>query len=184
MSVEAIVIPDKIRNSESKAGPTCHSSARRSILQPRPRSGGRGGCWGCRGDGTGARFGMLWDSVPRVSSLTAVFAFGCQVPQSGTLKLSHLREGTYTVQLTVMDTAGQRSSDNVSVTVLPMAFSAGGEKKVLPRHSRRPTESRPLAEGWDRTGLWCSDCAFHGLFPFYFWLLSNDDKNRLYGTWG
>lgn len=135
-------------------------------------------------DGSGARFGMLWDSVPRVSSLTAVFPFGCQVPQSGTLKLSHLREGTYTVQLTVMDTAGQRSSDNVSVTVLPMAFSAGGEKKVLPRHSRRPTESRPLAEGWDWTGLRCSDCAFHWLFPFYFWLLSNDDKNRLYCTWG
>lgn len=183
MSVEAIVIPDKIRNSESKAGPTCHSSARRSILQPRPRSGeARTGAAARTAPVPGS--GCCWDSVPRVSSLTAVFPFGCQVPQSGTLKLSHLREGTYTVQLTVMDTAGQRSSENVSVTVLPMAFSAGGEKKVLPRHSRRPTESRPLAEGWDWTGLWCSDCAFHGLFPFYFWLLSNDDKNRLYCTWG
>ncbi|XP_065783392.1 low-density lipoprotein receptor-related protein 11-like [Muntiacus reevesi] len=49
-----------------------------------------------------------------------------KVPQSGTLKLSHLREGTYTLQLTVVDTAGQRSSDNVSVTVLPVAFSTGG----------------------------------------------------------
>ncbi|XP_059256919.1 low-density lipoprotein receptor-related protein 11 isoform X3 [Mustela nigripes] len=48
-----------------------------------------------------------------------------KVPQSGTLKLSHLQEGTYTFQLTVMDTAGQRSSDNVSVTVLPGAFSTG-----------------------------------------------------------
>ncbi|XP_065787201.1 low-density lipoprotein receptor-related protein 11 isoform X2 [Muntiacus reevesi] len=48
-----------------------------------------------------------------------------KVPQSGTLKLSHLREGTYTLQLTVVDTAGQRSSDNVSVTVLPVAFSTG-----------------------------------------------------------
>ncbi|XP_059033253.1 low-density lipoprotein receptor-related protein 11 isoform X3 [Mustela lutreola] len=48
-----------------------------------------------------------------------------KVPQSGTLKLSHLQEGTYTFQLTVMDTAGQRSSDNVSVTVLPGAFSMG-----------------------------------------------------------
>lgn len=57
-----------------------------------------------------------------------------KVPQSGTLKLSHLREGTYTVQLTVMDTAGQRSSDNVSVTVLPMAFSAGGCSKVCSRY--------------------------------------------------
>ncbi|KAI5193883.1 Low-Density Lipoprotein Receptor-Related Protein 11 [Manis pentadactyla] len=49
-----------------------------------------------------------------------------KVPQPGTLKLSHLQEGTYTFQLTVMDTAGQRSSDNVSVTVLPMTFSTGG----------------------------------------------------------
>ncbi|XP_072822125.1 low-density lipoprotein receptor-related protein 11 isoform X2 [Vicugna pacos] len=48
-----------------------------------------------------------------------------KVPQSGTLRLSHLQEGTYTFQLTVMDTAGQRSSDNVSVTVLPVAFSTG-----------------------------------------------------------
>ncbi|XP_058390262.1 low-density lipoprotein receptor-related protein 11 isoform X3 [Diceros bicornis minor] len=48
-----------------------------------------------------------------------------KVPQSGTLKLSHLREGVYTFQLTVTDTAGQRSSDNVSVTVLPMDFSTG-----------------------------------------------------------
>ncbi|XP_064454285.1 low-density lipoprotein receptor-related protein 11 isoform X2 [Mirounga angustirostris] len=48
-----------------------------------------------------------------------------KVPQSGTLKLSHLQEGTYTFQLTVTDTAGQRSSDNVSVTVLPVAFSMG-----------------------------------------------------------
>ncbi|XP_023384093.1 low-density lipoprotein receptor-related protein 11, partial [Pteropus vampyrus] len=57
-----------------------------------------------------------------------------EVPQSGTLKLSHLREGTYTVQLTVMDTAGQRSSDNVSVTVLPMAFSTGGCSNVCSRY--------------------------------------------------
>ncbi|XP_077005345.1 low-density lipoprotein receptor-related protein 11 isoform X2 [Tamandua tetradactyla] len=46
-----------------------------------------------------------------------------EVPQSGMLKLSHLREGVYTFQLTVTDTAGQRSSDNVSVTVLPVAGS-------------------------------------------------------------
>ncbi|XP_035880780.1 low-density lipoprotein receptor-related protein 11 isoform X2 [Phyllostomus discolor] len=48
-----------------------------------------------------------------------------KVPESGTLKLSHLREGTYTFQLTVTDTAAQRSSDNVSVTVLPLALSPG-----------------------------------------------------------
>ncbi|VCX10646.1 unnamed protein product, partial [Gulo gulo] len=57
-----------------------------------------------------------------------------KVPQSGTLKLSHLQEGTYTFQLTVMDTAGQRSSDNVSVTVLPVAFSTGGCLKVCSRY--------------------------------------------------
>ncbi|KAM9234804.1 low-density lipoprotein receptor-related protein 11 isoform 5-T5 [Dugong dugon] len=48
-----------------------------------------------------------------------------KVPHSGTLKLSHLQEGTYTFQLTVTDTAGQKSSDNVSVTVLPTAYSTG-----------------------------------------------------------
>eukprot|EP00076_Gallus_gallus_P019361 XP_015139759.1 low-density lipoprotein receptor-related protein 11 [Gallus gallus] len=47
-----------------------------------------------------------------------------KVPQPGTLKLSHLQEGTYIFQLTVTDTAGQRSMDNVSVTVLPMTHSA------------------------------------------------------------
>ena len=70
------------------------------------------------------------------------------MPQSGTLKLSHLREGTYTFQLTVMDTAGQRSSDNISVTVLPMAFSTGGEKKAFPSHLRWPTEARLWTEEW------------------------------------
>uniref|UniRef100_A0A673SW25 LDL receptor related protein 11 n=2 Tax=Suricata suricatta TaxID=37032 RepID=A0A673SW25_SURSU len=57
-----------------------------------------------------------------------------KVPQSGTLKLSHLREGTYTFQLTVMDTAGQRSSDNVSVTVLPVTVSTGGCLNVCSRY--------------------------------------------------
>ncbi|KAM9298288.1 low-density lipoprotein receptor-related protein 11 [Morus bassanus] len=47
-----------------------------------------------------------------------------KVPQPGTLKLSHVQEGRYIFQLTVTDTAGQRSSDNVSVTVLPMVHSA------------------------------------------------------------
>ncbi|XP_053148169.1 low-density lipoprotein receptor-related protein 11 isoform X2 [Hemicordylus capensis] len=49
-----------------------------------------------------------------------------KVPQPGTIKLSHLQEGTYTLQLTVTDTAGQRSSDNVSVAVLPMVHPALG----------------------------------------------------------
>ncbi|KFV86843.1 Low-density lipoprotein receptor-related protein 11, partial [Struthio camelus australis] len=47
-----------------------------------------------------------------------------KVPQPGTLKLSHFQEGVYIFQLTVADTAGQQSSDNVSVTVLPMVHSA------------------------------------------------------------
>ncbi|KAM5165358.1 low-density lipoprotein receptor-related protein 11 isoform 2-T2 [Mantella aurantiaca] len=42
-----------------------------------------------------------------------------KVTQPGTLKLSHLQEGVYTLQLTVTDTSGQKSSDNVSVNVLP-----------------------------------------------------------------
>ncbi|XP_070596124.1 low-density lipoprotein receptor-related protein 11 [Erythrolamprus reginae] len=49
-----------------------------------------------------------------------------QVPQPGTLKLSHMQEGKYTLQLTVTDTAGQRSSDNISVAVLPMIPSELG----------------------------------------------------------
>ncbi|XP_066461579.1 low-density lipoprotein receptor-related protein 11 [Eleutherodactylus coqui] len=42
-----------------------------------------------------------------------------KVPQPGTLRLSHLQEGVYILQLTVTDTSGQKSSDNVSVSVLP-----------------------------------------------------------------
>ncbi|XP_028365646.1 low-density lipoprotein receptor-related protein 11 isoform X1 [Phyllostomus discolor] len=57
-----------------------------------------------------------------------------KVPESGTLKLSHLREGTYTFQLTVTDTAAQRSSDNVSVTVLPLALSPGGCSQACSRY--------------------------------------------------
>uniref|UniRef100_A0A8C3KNY8 LDL receptor related protein 11 n=1 Tax=Calidris pygmaea TaxID=425635 RepID=A0A8C3KNY8_9CHAR len=53
-----------------------------------------------------------------------------KVPQPGTLKLSHIQEGGYVFQLTVTDTAGQRSSDNVSVTVLPMVHSAVGEEAM------------------------------------------------------
>ncbi|KAB0353539.1 hypothetical protein FD755_023761, partial [Muntiacus reevesi] len=75
----------------------------------------------CSKDGTDFQLRRTSESVLRV-------------PQSGTLKLSHLREGTYTLQLTVVDTAGQRSSDNVSVTVLPVAFSTGGCSSVCSRY--------------------------------------------------
>ncbi|XP_051020606.1 low-density lipoprotein receptor-related protein 11 [Acomys russatus] len=57
-----------------------------------------------------------------------------KVPQPGTLKLSHLKEGAYIFQLTVTDTVGQRSSDNVSVTVLPRIYSTGGCSSVCSRY--------------------------------------------------
>lgn len=49
-----------------------------------------------------------------------------QVTHPGLLKLIDLREGIYTFQLTVTDTAGQKSSDNVSVSVLAPAPNAEG----------------------------------------------------------
>ncbi|ERE84889.1 low-density lipoprotein receptor-related protein 11, partial [Cricetulus griseus] len=57
-----------------------------------------------------------------------------KVPQPGTLKLSHLKEGVYIFQLTVTDTVGQRSSDNVSVSVLPRTYSMGGCSSVCSRY--------------------------------------------------
>ncbi|CAI5770270.1 low-density lipoprotein receptor-related protein 11 isoform X1 [Podarcis lilfordi] len=57
-----------------------------------------------------------------------------KVPQPGTLKLSHLQEGKYMLELTVTDTAGQRSSDNVSVTVLPVGHSMLGCFGVCSRY--------------------------------------------------
>ncbi|XP_066555209.1 low-density lipoprotein receptor-related protein 11 isoform X2 [Amia ocellicauda] len=41
-----------------------------------------------------------------------------KVTQPGVLKLSGLQEGTYLFQMTVTDTDGQKSSDNVTVTVI------------------------------------------------------------------
>nr|XP_033795805.1 low-density lipoprotein receptor-related protein 11 isoform X2 [Geotrypetes seraphini] len=49
-----------------------------------------------------------------------------KVPQPGTLQLSQLQKGVYTFQLTVTDTSGQRSSDNITVTVLPAKHSGTG----------------------------------------------------------
>lgn len=45
-------------------------------------------------------------------------AVNMKVTHPGLLKVSGLQEGVYTFQMTVTDSAGQKSSDNVSVTVL------------------------------------------------------------------
>lgn len=45
----------------------------------------------------------------------------------GLLKVSGLQEGVYTFKLTVTDTAGQKSSDDVSVTVLVPKHQAEGK---------------------------------------------------------
>ncbi|XP_060907636.1 low-density lipoprotein receptor-related protein 11 [Labrus mixtus] len=45
-------------------------------------------------------------------------AINMKATHPGLLKVSGLQEGVYTFQMTITDTAGQKSSDNVSVTVL------------------------------------------------------------------
>lgn len=57
-----------------------------------------------------------------------------KVPQPGTLKLSYLKEGAYIFQLTVTDSVGQKSSDNVSVTVYSRTYSTGGCSSVCSRY--------------------------------------------------
>uniref|UniRef100_H3C9I2 Low density lipoprotein receptor-related protein 11 n=1 Tax=Tetraodon nigroviridis TaxID=99883 RepID=H3C9I2_TETNG len=51
-------------------------------------------------------------------------AISMKVPHPGLLKLGQLQEGVYTFKLTVTDTRGQKSSDDVSVTVLPPKHQA------------------------------------------------------------
>lgn len=55
-----------------------------------------------------------------------------QVTHPGLLKISGLQEGAYTFQMTVTDTAGQKSTDNVTVTVLAPERQAEGEKHFKP----------------------------------------------------
>ncbi|XP_029281637.1 low-density lipoprotein receptor-related protein 11 [Cottoperca gobio] len=51
-------------------------------------------------------------------------AINMKATHPGLLKISGLQEGVYSFQMTVTDTAGQKSSDNVSVTVLPPKHQA------------------------------------------------------------
>lgn len=61
-----------------------------------------------------------------------------QVTQPGILKLSDLQEGTYVFRMTITDTAGQRSSDNVTVTVLPQRQQPEGEPAPISRPPPSP----------------------------------------------
>lgn len=81
--------------------------------------------------GKGVRVHVRGCSWALCAPLCSLNQFVWQVPQPGTLRLSRLKEGAYVFQLTVTDSVGQRSSDNVSVTVLPRLYSTGGEDKVL-----------------------------------------------------
>lgn len=58
-----------------------------------------------------------------------MFLFVCvlKATHPGLLKISGLQEGVYTFQMTVTDTSGQMSSDNVSVTVLAPKHQAEGD---------------------------------------------------------
>jgi len=60
-----------------------------------------------------------------------IFAGVLKADHPGLLKVSGLQEGVYTFQMTITDTAGQRSSDNVSVTVLAPKHQAEGDDSTL-----------------------------------------------------
>lgn len=51
-----------------------------------------------------------------------------QATHPGLLKVSGLQEGVYTFKMTVTDAAGQKSSDDVSVTVLAPKHQAEGKR--------------------------------------------------------
>ncbi len=56
-----------------------------------------------------------------------MFLYVLKATHPGLLKISGLQEGVYTFQMTVTDTAGQKSSDNISVTVLAPKHPAEGD---------------------------------------------------------
>ncbi|KAG7271884.1 LOW QUALITY PROTEIN: hypothetical protein CRUP_036027 [Coryphaenoides rupestris] len=79
-----------------------------------------------------------------------------KVTHPGLLKISGLQRGEYTFQMTVTDSGGQKSSDNVSVTVLAperdpavdgsrKAVTHPASEAVVPGHTGRP--AGPETEG-------------------------------------
>lgn len=78
---------------------------------------------------------LIWQNKSlEVDCFRDVF-FVCALKSThpGLLKISGLQEGVYTFQMTVTDTAGQKSSDNISVTVLaPKHQAEGNESPKLP----------------------------------------------------
>lgn len=73
---------------------------------------------------------LIWQNKSlEVDCFRGVF-FVCALKSThpGLLKISGLQEGVYTFQMTVTDTAGQKSSDNISVTVLAPKHQAEGNE--------------------------------------------------------
>ncbi|XP_055728881.1 low-density lipoprotein receptor-related protein 11-like isoform X2 [Salvelinus fontinalis] len=75
-------------------------------------------------------------------------AINMKVTQPGLLKISSLQEGSFTFQMTVTDTEGQKSSDNVTVTVLAPEHQAevDGKRKSVTHPAGLPSPHRPVAQ--------------------------------------
>ncbi|KAK6295136.1 hypothetical protein J4Q44_G00343620 [Coregonus suidteri] len=75
-------------------------------------------------------------------------AINMKVTQPGLLKISGLQKGAFTFQMTVTDTAGQKSSDNVTVTVLAPKHQAevDGNRKSVTIPAGLPSPHRPVAQ--------------------------------------
>ncbi|XP_071225986.1 low-density lipoprotein receptor-related protein 11-like isoform X2 [Salvelinus alpinus] len=75
-------------------------------------------------------------------------AINMKVTQPGLLKISSLQEGSFTFQMTVTDTVGQKSSDNVTVTVLAPEHQAevDGTRKSVTHPAGLPSPHRPGAQ--------------------------------------
>lgn len=63
--------------------------------------------------------------------LFTYFWFVQKATHPGLLKVSGLQEGVYTFKMTVTDMAGQKSSDDVSVTVLAPKHQAEGSQLLF-----------------------------------------------------